>query len=134
VAPADGPKDKRKIPATAFALIAGLSFAPATCRGRHLRTIIAASPGPFAVSGTPIVNGMADYLNTLIERDGGIAAQQLPEKARMHFQRAPGHDVVEHGHAAKRRCVLKRVCDTTTAASCGPMLARVARNLSSVAV
>src|ERR1044072_8607384 len=28
--------------------------------------------GPFAVSGIPIMSGMADYLNMLNERDGGI--------------------------------------------------------------
>ena len=28
--------------------------------------------GPFAGSGIPIANGMADYLNMLNERDGGI--------------------------------------------------------------
>ena len=28
--------------------------------------------GPFATSGIPIANGMADYLNMLNERDGGI--------------------------------------------------------------
>ena len=33
--------------------------------------------GPFAGSGTPIVNGMADYLNMLNERDGGIGGVKL---------------------------------------------------------
>src|SRR3974390_3170633 len=33
--------------------------------------------GPFAASGTPIVNGMADYLNLLNERDGGIGGVKL---------------------------------------------------------
>jgi branched-chain amino acid transport system substrate-binding protein len=36
--------------------------------------------GPFAGSGIPIANGMADYLNMLNERDGG----RLPQ----HAQRA----------------------------------------------
>jgi len=33
--------------------------------------------GPFAGSGAPIVNGMADYLNMLNERDGGIGGVKL---------------------------------------------------------
>ena len=33
--------------------------------------------GPFAVSGTPIANGMADYLNMLNERDGGIGGVKI---------------------------------------------------------
>ncbi len=33
--------------------------------------------GPFAGSGTPIVNGMADYLNMLNERDGGIGGVKI---------------------------------------------------------
>ncbi len=33
--------------------------------------------GPFGGSGTPIANGMADYLNMLNERDGGIGGVKL---------------------------------------------------------
>src|ERR1700719_4976868 len=33
--------------------------------------------GPFAGSGTPIANGMVDYLNMLNERDGGIGGVKL---------------------------------------------------------
>ena len=33
--------------------------------------------GPFATSGIPIANGMADYLNMLNERDGGIGGAKL---------------------------------------------------------
>src|SRR5687768_6355313 len=33
--------------------------------------------GPFAGSGLPIANGMADYLNMLNERDGGIGGVRL---------------------------------------------------------
>ena len=33
--------------------------------------------GPFAGSGIPIANGMADYLNMLNERDGGIGGEKL---------------------------------------------------------
>ena len=32
--------------------------------------------GPYAGSGIPIANGMADYLNMLNERDGGIGGGQ----------------------------------------------------------
>src|SRR3981081_557162 len=34
-------------------------------------------PGGFAGSGTPIANGMADYLNMLNERDGGIGGVKI---------------------------------------------------------
>src|ERR1700691_6420920 len=33
--------------------------------------------GPFATSGIPIANGMADYLNMLNERDGGIGGAKI---------------------------------------------------------
>jgi len=33
--------------------------------------------GPFAGSGIPIANGMADYFNMLNERDGGIGGERL---------------------------------------------------------
>ncbi|MES1155622.1 MAG: ABC transporter substrate-binding protein, partial [Pseudorhodoplanes sp.] len=33
--------------------------------------------GPFAGSGIPIANGMADYLQMLNERDGGIGGVKL---------------------------------------------------------
>ena len=33
--------------------------------------------GPFAGSGIPIANGMADYLNMLNERDGGIGGVKI---------------------------------------------------------
>ena len=33
--------------------------------------------GPFAGSGTPIANGMHDYLTMLNERDGGIGGVKL---------------------------------------------------------
>src|SRR6202142_42502 len=33
--------------------------------------------GPFAGSGIPIANGMADYLNMLNERDGGIGGAKI---------------------------------------------------------
>src|SRR5438067_12629911 len=33
--------------------------------------------GPYGGSGTPIANGMADYLNMLNERDGGIGGVKI---------------------------------------------------------
>jgi branched-chain amino acid transport system substrate-binding protein len=33
--------------------------------------------GPYAGSGTPIANGMSDYLNMLNERDGGIGGVKI---------------------------------------------------------
>ena len=58
---------------------AGLSFAPVTAGaadGIYI-PLLAYRTGPFAGSGTPIVNGMADYLNMLNERDGGIGGVKL---------------------------------------------------------
>jgi branched-chain amino acid transport system substrate-binding protein len=58
---------------------AGLSFAPVTAGaadGIYI-PLLAYRTGAFAGSGTPIVNGMADYLNMLNERDGGIGGVKL---------------------------------------------------------
>ena len=58
----------------AIAAAAGLSLAPtaASAADGIYVPLFAYRTGPFAASGTPIVNGMADYLNMLNERDGGI--------------------------------------------------------------
>ena len=58
----------------AIAVAAGLSLAPtvASAADGIYVPLFAYRTGPFAASGTPIVNGMADYLNMLNERDGGI--------------------------------------------------------------
>src|SRR5499433_509701 len=64
---------------TAFAVVAGLSFAPVTASAADgiFVPLLSYRTGPFAVSGAPIVNGMADYLNMLNERDGGIGGVKL---------------------------------------------------------
>jgi branched-chain amino acid transport system substrate-binding protein len=64
----------RYVLGTAVALAAGLSLAPmaASAADGIYVPLFAYRTGPFAASGTPIVNGMADYLNMLNERDGGI--------------------------------------------------------------
>src|SRR5262245_18576342 len=64
---------------TAFAVVAGLSFAPvaASAADDIFVPLLSYRTGPFAVSGAPIVNGMADYLNMLNERDGGIGGVKL---------------------------------------------------------
>ena len=58
----------------AISVAAGLSLAPtaASAADEIYVPLFAYRTGPFAASGTPIVNGMADYLNMLNERDGGI--------------------------------------------------------------
>jgi branched-chain amino acid transport system substrate-binding protein len=63
---------------TAVAL-AGLSLVPVTASAADTIYVPLFSyrTGPFAGSGTPIVNGMADYLNMLNERDGGIGGVKL---------------------------------------------------------
>src|SRR5262244_4213574 len=64
---------------TAFAVVAGLSFAPVTASAADsiFVPLLSYRTGPFAVSGAPIVNGMADYLNMLNERDGGVGGVKL---------------------------------------------------------
>jgi branched-chain amino acid transport system substrate-binding protein len=67
---------------TAFALlagVAGLSLAPVTADAADgiYVPLLSYRTGNFAVSGAPIVNGMADYLNMLNERDGGIGGVKL---------------------------------------------------------
>src|SRR5471032_2537159 len=62
---------------TAIALVtgvAGFSFVsvPASAADGIYVPLLSYRTGNFAVSGAPIVNGMADYLNMLNERDGGI--------------------------------------------------------------
>jgi branched-chain amino acid transport system substrate-binding protein len=67
---------------SAFALVAsvaGLSLAPLTAQAADgiYVPLLSYRTGPFAGSGAPIVNGMADYLNMLNERDGGIGGVKL---------------------------------------------------------
>src|SRR6476469_2494852 len=63
----------------AVAVVAGLSFAPVTAasaQGIYI-PLLTYRTGAFAVSGIPIGNGMADYLNMLNERDGGIGGVKI---------------------------------------------------------
>src|SRR5476651_2593794 len=64
---------------TALTVVAGLSFAPMTAGAADAIYVplLSYRTGAFAASGTPIVNGMADYLNMLNERDGGIGGVKL---------------------------------------------------------
>jgi len=63
----------------AVTVVAGLSLAPlpASAADGIYVPLFSYRTGPFAGSGTPIVNGMADYLNMLNERDGGIGGVKL---------------------------------------------------------
>src|SRR6201994_4547860 len=63
----------------AAVLAAGLALAPAPASAEDgiYVPLLSYRTGPFAGSGTPIVNGMADYLNMLNERDGGIGGAKL---------------------------------------------------------
>ena len=69
----------RSLLATATAVVVGLSFAPVTASAADgiYVPLLSYRTGPFAVSGTPITNGMADYLNMLNERDGGIGGVKI---------------------------------------------------------
>ena len=59
--------------------VSGLSFAPATSNAADTIYVplLSYRTGNFAVSGAPIMSGMADYLNMLNERDGGINGVKL---------------------------------------------------------
>src|SRR5262249_58645842 len=60
--------------------------------------------GPFAGSGIPIANGMADYLNMLNERDGGIGGVKLiVEECETGYDTKKGvacYDAVKSQHPA----------------------------------
>ncbi len=59
------------------AAVLTLAPAPASAQEGIYIPLFAYRTGPFAGSGIPIVNGMADYLNMLNERDGGIGGVKL---------------------------------------------------------
>src|SRR5207245_6707348 len=61
--------------------------------------------GPYAGSGTPIANGMSDYLNMLNERDGGIGGVDR-KSTRLNSS---------HGSTSYAVFCLKKKKKTTTA-------------------
>jgi len=61
---------------TAFAAAVAVSAPPAHAEGIYI-PLLTYRTGGFAVSGIPIGSGMADYLNMLNERDGGINGVKL---------------------------------------------------------
>src|SRR5580700_9569629 len=61
----------------AFALTLALPAAPAQAEDSVYVPLFTYRTGPFAGSGTPIANGMHDYLAMLNERDGGIGGAKL---------------------------------------------------------
>jgi branched-chain amino acid transport system substrate-binding protein len=63
--------------AIAVALGAGAAGSSARAADHILVPLFSYRTGPYAGSGTPIANGMADYLNMLNERDGGIGGVKL---------------------------------------------------------
>jgi branched-chain amino acid transport system substrate-binding protein len=61
-----------------LAIAAGCgAIAPAAAADEIFVPLLSYRTGPFGGSGTPIANGMADYLNMLNERDGGIGGARL---------------------------------------------------------
>jgi branched-chain amino acid transport system substrate-binding protein len=62
---------------TAFVASTLVSAIPATAQGGIYIPLLTYRTGAFAVSGIPIGSGMADYLNMLNERDGGIGGVRL---------------------------------------------------------
>jgi branched-chain amino acid transport system substrate-binding protein len=69
---------KHLVLATAFA-VATVAFATSAASAADgvLVPLMSYRTGPFAGSGAPIANGMADYLNMLNERDGGIGGVKV---------------------------------------------------------
>ena len=66
------------IGAAAAALIGtGASLAPASAEDSIFVPLFTYRTGPYAGSGTPIADGMHDYLNMLNARDGGIGGVKL---------------------------------------------------------
>ena len=63
--------------AAVVALTAGAALVPAAQAQTNYVPLFTYRTGPFAGSGIPIANGMADYLNMLNERDGGIGGVKL---------------------------------------------------------
>src|SRR5712692_9924250 len=64
---------------TAVAVILGVPAGIATANAADgiYVPLLSYRTGPFAGSGTPIANGMVDYLTMLNERDGGIGGVKL---------------------------------------------------------
>jgi branched-chain amino acid transport system substrate-binding protein len=54
-----------------------VSTLPAAAQDQIYVPLLTYRTGPFAGSGTPIADGMADYLRMLNERDGGIGGVKL---------------------------------------------------------
>ncbi len=63
--------------AAALAGAVGLAPLAASAQESIYVPLLTYRTGPFAGSGIPIANGMADYLNMLNERDGGIGGVKL---------------------------------------------------------
>ncbi|NWG23905.1 MAG: ABC transporter substrate-binding protein [Pseudorhodoplanes sp.] len=70
---------KHLVLGAAFAALIGGVFVPPPAQAQDTIYIplFTYRTGPFAGSGIPIANGMADYLNMLNERDGGIGGVKL---------------------------------------------------------
>src|ERR1700687_5471368 len=62
----------RLVLGAALAAAAALPGVPASAQDSIYVPLLTYRTGPFAVAGIQIANGMADYLNMLNERDGGI--------------------------------------------------------------
>ncbi len=70
-------KLKHLLLGTAFAVSTLVSALPANAQGGIYIPLLTYRTGGFAVSGVQIGSGMADYLNMLNERDGGIGGVKL---------------------------------------------------------
>src|SRR4051812_2908432 len=69
-------KLKHLLLGTAFLASTVVAAIPASAAEIYI-PLLTYRTGPFAVSGIPIGSGMADYLNMLNERDGGIGGVKL---------------------------------------------------------
>jgi branched-chain amino acid transport system substrate-binding protein len=93
-----------KLTATAFALAlsAGVAVpaAPAQAEDSVYIQLATYRTGPFAGSGIPVANGMADYLNMLNERDGGInGVKIMVEECETGYDTQKGVECYEQAKA-----------------------------------
>ena len=83
---------KHLVLGTALALGAGV-FLPsaASAQDSVYVPLMTYRTGPFSASGTPIANGMVDYLNMINARDGGVGGVKIKvEECETGYDTAKG--------------------------------------------
>ena len=88
----------------AVTAMAGVSVVPSTAQAQDgiYVPLLTYRTGPFAGSGTPIANGMNDYLSMLNERDGGIGGVKIiVEECETGYDTKKGVECYEQVKAKK---------------------------------